>query len=252
MTGIGQTGPGVHGGGGKPPLRITDFTNVRKLIIKPTDENVKLTNLTPYAISKFLEFIIGSEGPPRSTSGRHAPVPSPQGITYSYLKNSGCILVKTVDSKQTNKLVKTTKFGDYDVSVFAPVGMNTVKGVVNVRGFNQTSEEEIVNEQKSNQVIAARHFSRKLENRTYAKTNTVTLTFLSPKLPEKIKIGMLIVDVRVYIPNPRRCYECFKFGHISKFCRNKPENKICGNCKGVHETRDCELDEKDFGWFYCQ
>ena len=44
---------------------------------------------------------------------------------------------------------------------------------------------------------------------------------------------------------------CFKFGHISKYCRNKSEIKTCANCKGQHDTKACEIAEDNFICINC-
>ena len=129
--------------------------------------------------------------------------------------------------------------------------MNTVRGVVNVRGFDRTTGEEIVQELASIELIAVRHFRRKLNNGNLVNTNTVTLTFLRPKLPDQIKVCMLVVDVKVFIPNPRRCYRCWKYGHLTKYCRLPENTVICGKCKGDHDTRGCSVGQDQYKCSAC-
>ena len=45
-------------------------------------------------------------------------------------------------------------------------------------------------------------------------TNTLFLTFGSPELPKEITVGFLKVKVALFVPNPMRCFNCNKFGHI--------------------------------------
>ena len=77
---------------------------------------------------------------------------------------------------------------------------------------------------------------------------------------KKIKIGYYIVNVQPYIPNPLRCFQCQKFGHSKKWCKNKPacwkcgseghygsdctsETVCCLNCKGEHyaSSKSCPV-----------
>ena len=37
---------------------------------------------------------------------------------------------------------------------------------------------------------------------------------------EKPRIGYYFVEVKRYIPNPMRCFQCQEFGHSKKFCKN--------------------------------
>ena len=54
-------------------------------------------------------------------------------------------------------------------------------------------------------------------------------TFNNPNPPLEIEIGYMLV--KKYIPNPRRCYNCQKYGHLKEACSRKP---VCVKC-GAHE-----------------
>lgn len=92
------------------------------------------------------------------------------------------------------------------------------------------------------------------------------LTFSSAVLPTFIKAGCLNFTVKPYIPNPRRCFRCQRYGRGSLSCRGKATCARCGstdhaaencssdtakcvNCGGPHPTysRTCPLwkQEKD-------
>ena len=89
------------------------------------------------------------------------------------------------------------------------------------------------------------------------RTNTVVQTFASLLPPKHITAGYLRVLVEPYIPNPLRCFECQKYGHRSKTCKNAAicakcgeaghegmscgNHQKCANCKGGHSTSspDC-------------
>ena len=84
--------------------------------------------------------------------------------------------------------------------------------------------------------------------------------------PRNLKIGYYIVRVQLYIPNPLRCFQCQKFGHSKRFCKNQiacwkcgseghdgsectAETTRCLNCKGDHcaSSKSCPIwiQEKD-------
>lgn len=67
------------------------------------------------------------------------------------------------------------------------------------------------------------------------------LTFDLPELPEKLHAGFLSLNVQLYIPNPRRCFNCQEFGHGAKFCKN-PE--ICSNCADIQHDPKPEVCKK--------
>ena len=62
----------------------------------------------------------------------------------------------------------------------------------------------------------------------------------------------MVIDVKVYIPNPKICRICNKYGHIKKYCRNLQDwqngtFKHCGNCKSDdHETKDCKVAKEEY------
>ena len=112
------------------------------------------------------------------------------------------------------------------------------------------SDQEIKTELSSQGVINVSRFVLKKEGKEI-KTNTLFVTFDSHKLPEKIKLGYYIVNIQPYVPNPLRCFNCQKFGHSKKWCKNKlacwkcgedghngsdcaSETVSCLNCKGDH------------------
>lgn len=70
-------------------------------------------------------------------------------------------------------------------------------------------------------------------------TKHIILTFNATTLPDSVKAGYLNCKVRPFIPNPRRCFHCQRFGHSSQTCRGKP---TCAKCGGVtpHPTEPCD------------
>ena len=39
------------------------------------------------------------------------------------------------------------------------------------------------------------------------------MTFITPRIPEKIKVGYSMEKVEQFVPNPLICYRCQKYGH---------------------------------------
>ena len=74
-------------------------------------------------------------------------------------------------------------------------------------------------------------------------TNTLFLTFGSPELPKEITVGYLKVKVALFVPNPMRCFNCSKFGHMSQRCKVAAKCTGCGKDKheGQCEDPSCAL-----------
>ncbi|GFO29678.1 RNA-directed DNA polymerase from mobile element jockey [Plakobranchus ocellatus] len=71
------------------------------------------------------------------------------------------------------------------------------------------------------------------------QTDTVVLTFDSPKPPSRLRAGYLTLDVRPYVLLPMRCYTCYGYGKD----RSKKPAAVCVRCgKGGHVERDFSAD----------
>lgn len=84
-----------------------------------------------------------------------------------------------------------------------------------------------------------------------------TSSFNKTILPQSVKVEYLHCQVRPYIPKPRCCFKCQRFGHNSQTCRGKPTcpkcaesertsnqhcyKVCCVNCNGSHpsHSRSC-------------
>jgi len=68
------------------------------------------------------------------------------------------------------------------------------------------------------------------------KTPLLKLTFGQNKIPESVSLGYLHYFVKQYYPPPLRCYQCYRYGHTQKTCRN---TITCPKCSEYHDQEDC-------------
>ena len=103
--------------------------------------------------------------------------------------------------------------------------------------FKIFEEDEIVDVLRSQSVTHAKRMSHFRDGIKFP-TGTVILTFDRPDLPQRVKLGFLLVKVDPYIPNPLRCFHCQRYGHTSDRCK---QDKACSVCaeKG-HDDRFCK------------
>ena len=102
------------------------------------------------------------------------------------------------------------------------------------------TNEDICNELQ-NQNVTEVYRIQKREGDNKVPTDTFIVTFETSNLPKEVKIGYYNVKVELYIPNPRRCFNCQKFGHGKNTCKH---SAVCAKCsESGHSYEDCPSEE---------
>lgn len=145
----------------------------------------------------------------------------------------GSLLILTKSKQVAVKFLALKTFAGLNVTVSEHSSLNYVKGIIFCNDIVHMDESEILNELK-NQFVTSVYRLKKVINHEFVPTPGLILTFDLHKIPDEIKIGYLSVRVRLYIPNPLKCYNCFAFGHKKAKCQEK--HPVCGICStvGVH------------------
>ncbi|GFO27876.1 Gag-like protein [Plakobranchus ocellatus] len=148
-------------------------------------------------------------------------------------------MVELKSNDQAKKLGAIATFLNIPVTLSPhKKSLNSSKGVIRSRDLQCSSEEEMV-EELSGVTHSRRIKVRRGEDKI--QTDTVVLTFDSPKPPSRIRAGYLTLDVRPYVPLLMRCHKCQRYGHGKDRCK-KPA-AVCVRCgKGGHVERDCSAD----------
>lgn len=150
---------------------------------------------------------------------------------------SGDLLLELCDQAQYGKLSKLTAIGKNPVSVTPHRSLNTVRGVISDADLLELSEGELLEGWKEEHVISVQRITIRRENKEIP-TKHLVLTFAMTDLPESIQTGYIKIRVRPYIPNPRRCFQCQRFGHGSQSCRGQ---LTCAKCaENGHSADDCQ------------
>ena len=191
----------------------------RFIVLKPTYSHQPLTKLSPFAVAK-------------SIQGRFGTV---NKVTRM---KDGSLLIEAARNIQAKHILDTQTFLDIEVDAEAHHSLNTSRGVI--RDYHKDlldmSDEEIRKELFSQGVTKVSRFILKKDGKEI-KTNTLFLNFDTHIPPAKIKIGYYIVNVQPYVPNPLRCFNCQKFGHSKKWCKNHLHCWKCG--EEGHDGSDC-------------
>ena len=213
----------------EPPQRITiEARNInadtwpRFLVIEASDKSHSIANINPFIRAKALHGILGVD--PKDV------------ILY---RNTGILCVEVETRSQSNSLLNAKMFHNMPIVVTPHRTKNSSKGVFHCRDLHSMTEEDIL-ENLESQAVSHIHRIQSKRSGSLAPTDTYIVTFSTPILPSEIKIGSLICKVRIYIPNPRRCFNCQRYGHSKPHCKNK---SVCAKCgQEGHEYETCTND----------
>lgn len=150
----------------------------------------------------------------------------------------GDLVIKVNDEETTNKLINTKKIGDYAVSITRHETLNCSKGVIFCPDLIGMTADEIKEGLQlfhpvkevyiPTRIPRTMDGSQNIPNQMPTPFGLIIITFDQLEPPKRVTVGFRKVEVRPYIPNPRRCRKCQKLGHSTKFCQAKHET--CGQC----------------------
>lgn len=121
---------------------------------------------------------------------------------------------------------------DIPVEIQLCVVRSRTKGIISCRQLQGISDEDIADGLSDQGVTTARRLG---------KTDAITLEFSAPSLPNRVFVGYTSVPVRVYVPDPLRCFRCHRFGHGAGSCRGAAR---CGRCGQPEHGKECQGDAK--------
>lgn len=155
-----------------------------------------------------------------------------------------------------NSLLESKLFAD-SYRVYAPSEICEINGVI----YDDSLEcEEILNRGigifknkaiSPVNVLDCHRLSKFLLNEKggkYIHSNCFKITFAGSVLPDFIRVGEVVFDVRLFYPKLMHCERCLLFGHTIAFCSNKPK---CSKCSSSHLSSDCKSDKKSDICIYC-
>ncbi|XP_067281993.1 uncharacterized protein [Pseudorasbora parva] len=159
-------------------------------------------------------------------------------IKSAKVLRNGALLVVCKDERQMGRAIKINMINKKKVEC-SMTYRKFAKGVITGIPVNVSVEEvkKNITNVKVNEV-------RRLKinrNGNMLDSLSVMINFDQEKLPERVYIGFMCYDVRLYIPPPLRCFKCQRFGHVAAVCKGKQR---CGKCGGEHEYGKCQEGTK--------
>lgn len=159
------------------------------------------------------------------------------------VQRDGTLLLEVENAEQCQRVRLITKLDEHDVETRAHQSMNQTKGTIRNKQILKYTNEEItqdLNTYNNNLIVEIYRCKTKFLG-DLVDSGTFILTFDTAHIPEKVKLGWNELEVREYIPRPRRCFQCQVFGHGGKSCRE--EKGTCVNC-GNDAHGDCTQPPK--------
>lgn len=199
---------------------VTNFPRFH--VVHSNDEEKTARLVSPFLVAKTLTATIG------------------EGYKVKKLAN-GDLLLELLYKHQCDKLPGLTSFGEIPITISEHRSLNTVRGVISDDDLKYVSEEELLEGLKEQNVTNVYRIKIRRENKEI-QTKHMVLTFASSILPESVEVGYTKMKLRPYIPNPRRCYKCQRYGHGSLSCRGQD---TCAKCaSNEHLTENCESEQQ--------
>ena len=178
-----------------------------------------------------IDVIKGNEDLERYLNG------SPNKITEL---RSGQLLIEVRNEQQSKDIHKIGKLANCKVTVAPHDRLNQSKGTIYYENKPNYSDEDLLKSLKKSKVIDLYRIKKKIDGKSI-NTPIYILTFQQTQIPEHISVGWTRCRVRDYIPRPRRCFKCQRFGHGAKTCRAKDEICVqCGKIKNEDHQNPCQ------------
>lgn len=220
--------------------KILEMRDPVKILINITllDEIYNFKKISPFKIHKALDLI------------------SETWNWVKYTNNYQTLTITEASEEKLNYFLELNKIKIneivYNIKTNKVLSVNHSKGVVYSKSLLTTSDEEILNSLKSQNVCEIYRFKKHLLDGTLVESGSFCLTFADSKRPNMLKISFLNLEVYPLLEKPMQCNHCFLVGHTMKRCKVLHEAfckqcfhrtttdqvheciEICKNCRGTH------------------
>ena len=146
----------------------------------------------------------------------------------------GSLVVECEGIQQMSQLLHSGCLSDGvgSVQIVTSVVQPAGAGAVIYRVPLDLTDEDLLEILKPQKVAYMKGFG----NGDSSCSTTVFLQFSSPQLPAEVGVGYLLFGVKSYIPEPLRCFDCNRFGHVASNCRG---GQRCSTCGGERVWKEC-------------
>ena len=163
-----------------------------------------------------------------------------EGIRKIKQESRRCILVEFAKASQANSIIDDARIKAKNLKVIIPSKALFLFGLIRGVDVDLSSEQIIDFVSSPFPIVHARRLNRRVVDDkgqvNYVPTKSVDLKFRFSKLPAHVYMFSISLEVSTYVPAPRVCVQCLRYGHTQKFCRGKAR---CTKCGGDHVSNEC-------------
>ena len=217
----------------EPPPGVASDGSYPIYFILRSAGNTPLTKCSGIDINDALEKLLGGEEFAANTTRQR----------------DGTLLIKASNLRQSRLLAGATSLADVPIASAPDPIRNSSQGTIYAPEYDNEPEDKILRDLKKRfPILRVHRFPPKRDTPTLPNPRLL-ITFGVPHVPSRIKLGYDYYSVRLFLPKPRRCFRCQKFGHPVKYCRATQETCMwcgepihnpcpnaphCVNCQGNH------------------
>lgn len=207
-----------------------DYSNVNQEVyvhIKAKDGDIPIAKRNRFLVAKILK--------ERTSS-----------ITKASYNAEGDMILRIKGEKEAEKVLAMKTIGTWPVKIERHRSLNTSKGIIFSRDMCWMTDKEIIeglSDYKVTEVFFFKRVPRESDqggNREARPYGLGVLTFNTQEPPKRIRFGFEYLEVKHYIPNPKRCRKCQRLGHTTKWCKSVEE--ICEECgQDKKKNHECNI-----------
>ena len=135
-------------------------------------------------------------------------------------QGDGSLMIIARSAAESDKIKTMKSLVSCPVVVSGHDTLNQSRGVVYCKDLLRYSEDDLLDGLKDQGVVRVERIRKKVDG-VLVLTPSLIVSFNQLTLPEVLQAGYYPLRVRPYIPRPRRCFHCQRFGHVGKSCRRK-------------------------------
>lgn len=137
-------------------------------------------------------------------------------------------MIEVQTKEQSEALQKHKEIAKQTVTVTPHRSLNSVQGVISEKQLMNATNTDIL-ESLQNQGVSAVQGITITKAKEEINIKHIVITFDRHNLPERVNVAYLSCPVRVYVPNPKRCFKGQRYGHGSQACQGTTTFAKCGS-----------------------